>query len=60
MANISPLSSTATCAMAVLSVPMPSGVLALMPTRDGSTPSNLGDVLLDRLGMRPDLGSGED
>ena len=34
------VSSTATCAMAALSVPMPSGVLALMPMREGSTPSS--------------------
>src|SRR5208337_1137662 len=34
------VSSTATCAIAALSVPIPSGVFALMPTHEGSILSN--------------------
>ncbi len=46
--------------MAAWSVPMPSGVLALIPTRDGSTPSRSGDLLLNLRRVRADLWFSQD
>src|ERR1019366_8093837 len=51
------LSSTATCAIAVLSVPMPSGVLALIPTHEGSTPSSSATCCWIALACGPILGA---
>ena len=50
-------SNTVTCAMAALSVPIPSGVLALMPTAPGLIRNNSATRAWMRLACGPILGS---